>query len=347
LQIETVEVLMKTGTSEPRAGSAGRLFLARLLTVACLCAAAGGERYAAATAARQSSIMGEWRVDFDRGRPDLVSLSIWRGDPSRGSGTRSDGPIALGELQGLTREQAFGTRQAVKFRIVREAGTFECEGTFSGGRGSGSWRLVPEESFIAAMRSRGYALSSDREIFESALFGLSIKSVDDLKSAGYDRLPFSKLVEARIFDVNPELIDEMRAAGYVRPPLSDLVAVRIFQVDRKFIDEMRALGFEGLPLRQLIDMRAQEVTPEYARAMRAVGFNLSPRELVEFKVFGVTTGFIREVKEEGYSSVTPRQIVELKVFKIDADYIRRAKSRGPSSVTIEQLVNMRINEGGK
>jgi hypothetical protein len=335
---------MKNFSSARRTASRGHLRLVCLLVAAGLCAAAaGGEDSAGATFARQGSITGEWRVDFDRDKPDVVSLTILRGDPGRRNGTRSDAPVALGELQGLTREQAFGAGQAVKFRIVREAGTFECEGRFSGGRGSGSWRLVPSESFVVAMQSRGYSLSSDREIFESALFGVSVKSVDDLKSAGYDHIPFDKLIETRIFDINLELIEEMRAAGYTNLTVDELVEVRIFKVDRKFIEELRSLGFARQPLRQLVDMRSQNVTPEYVREMRAAGFNLSPHELVDFKVFGVTTGFIDELKGEGYSSITPREIVELRVFKIDADFIRRAKARGSSRVTVDQLVDMRIN----
>jgi hypothetical protein len=344
MKVNHDEVLMKTGTSELRARSVGQLFLACFLVIPGLfISAAGGGNFVGASVARQGSITGEWRVDFDRGEPDVVSLTILRGDPVRGKGTRSDGPVALGELQGLTRGQAFGVGQAVKFRIVREAGTFECDGRFSGGRGSGSWRLIPSESFVAAMRSRGYSLSSDKEIFESALFGVNVKSVDDLKSAGYAQIPFDKLIETRIFDINPELIDEMRATGYTNLTLDELVEVRIFKVDRKFIDEIQSLGFGHQPLRQLIDMRSQNVTPEYAREMRAAGFDLSPHELVDFKVFGITTAFIKELKDEGYPSITPREIVDLKVYKIDADFIRRAKARGPSRVTIDQLVSMRIN----
>jgi hypothetical protein len=338
------EALMKISTSALRTKNLGRSSIACLLVLSGLfVAAAVGENFAGASVARHSSITGEWRVDFDRGKPDVVSLAILRGGSARGGGTISNGPVALGELQGLTREQAFGAGQAVEFRIVREGGTFECAGKFSGGKGSGSWRLVPDEGFIAAMRGRGYPLSSDKEIFESALFGVSVKAIDDLKSAGYAQMPFDKLIETRIFDINPELISEMRAAGYTNMTLDELVEVRIFKVDRKFIEEVQSLGFGRQPLRQLIDLRSQGVTPEYVREMRAAGFNLSPHELVDFKVFGVTTAFVKELREEGYSSITPQQIVELKVYKIDADFIRRAKARGFSRATVDQLVGMRMN----
>jgi hypothetical protein len=333
---------MKAFTNGRLPGCNRRLILVRLLALLGMLVAAGVEGSPDA-AAQQHAITGEWRVDFDRGRPDVVSLSIRRGDEVRGNGTVSSGPVALGELQGLTREQAFGQGQDVKFSIVREAGTFLCEGTFSGGRGSGRWRLVPDEGFVAAMRSRGYSLASDKQIFESALFDVNLKALGALNSLGYTNIPFDKLIETRIFDITPALVEEMRAAGYANLTLDELVEVRIFKVDRKFVEEIQSLGFGHQPLRQLVEMRSQDVTPDYVREMRAAGFNLSPKELVDFKVFGVTTGFVKELRDEGLSSVTPRQLVDLKIYKIDADFIRRVKAKGITNMTVDQLVDIRIN----
>ena len=44
----------------------------------------------------------------------------------------------------------------VSFRLVREAGTVEGEGTFVNGQGSGTFRFTPNRSFVDAMRSRGF-----------------------------------------------------------------------------------------------------------------------------------------------------------------------------------------------
>lgn len=330
---------MKELAGTTRTTNFGRALIACLLVVSTLLAAADRGQ-TQARAAERRPITGEWRVDFDRGQPDLVSLTIIRGDPFHDDGTRSDGPVALAELQGLTREQAFGAAQAVKFRVVREAGTFECEGRFGGGgHGAGTWRLIPSESFVAAMRARGYALTSDRELFESALFNVNVKDLDDLTAEGYAHVPFDKLIETRIFEVNRALVEEMRAAGYEKLTIDELVEVRIFKVDRKFIDEVNALGFGRQPLRQIIDMRSQNVTLDYAREMRDAGLNLSPRELVDFKVFNVTKEFVREVREAGLPSITPSQLVDLKVFNVDAAFIRRARARGVT--TFDQIVDMR------
>ncbi len=331
---------MKMLASSTRTTNFGRALLACLLVVSTPFVAADGGQTSAGAAQRRP-VTGEWRVDFDRGQPDLVSLTIIRGDAFHGDGTRSDGPVALAELQGLTREQAFGAPRAVKFRIVREAGTFECEGRFGGGHGAGTWRLVPDESFVAAMRARGYALTSDKELFESALFNVNTKDLDDLTAAGYKQLPFDKLIETRIFNVNRALVEEMRAAGYPNLTIEELVDVRIFNVDRKFIDEIKALGFGRQPLRQLIDMRSQNVTPEYVCEMRDAGFNLSVNELVDFKVFNVTKEFVKEVREAGLPAITPSGLVDLKVFNIDAAFVRRARAKGVT--TVDEIVNMRTN----
>jgi hypothetical protein len=56
----------------------------------------------------------------------------------------------------------------------------------------------------------------------------------------------------------------------------------------------------------------------------------------------VTPEFVNEIKAEGFSALTPRDLINLKIYKIDADYIRRVKSKGFADVTLKQLINLRI-----
>jgi hypothetical protein len=51
---------------------------------------------------------------------------------------------------------------------------------------------------------------------------------------------------------------------------------------------------------------------------------------------------VREIKAEGFSSITPRDVVNLRIYKVDADYIRRVKAKGYADVTLKQLINLRI-----
>lgn len=294
--------------------------------------------------AAQAAITGEWLADFNRKNADEVQFTIIRRSARGGNHTSSDG-LRLSEFQGLTREQAFGARNEARFRLVREAGTFEFEGSFREGKGAGHWTLTPNQSFVSAMRGRGYDNLTEDDLFSAALFDINIKSIEDLKSAGYDRLSFKELVEASIFKVTGEFVREMKSAGYENLTLKQLVEARIFKIDAQYVKEVQAMGFERLPLKTLVEMRIFKITPEFIREMRTIGFdNLSLKELVSFSVHNVTPEFVNGVKAEGFTSISPKEAVELKIHGVDADFIRRVKAKGFTSVTLRQLVDLRIHD---
>src|SRR5207248_8365231 len=108
--------------------------------------------------AQTAVITGTWTADTQNGRKNAaedrgkIHLNFER---RTANGNNSNGSsYSYEELQGLTREQA--QEGKVSFRLVREAGTVECEGSFTGGRGSGTFRFTPNQSYIDAMRSRGF-----------------------------------------------------------------------------------------------------------------------------------------------------------------------------------------------
>lgn len=262
----------------------------------------------------QQAITGEWTIDFNDKKSNLVYLSITRGDPIYGNGTRLSNNVQFSGFEDLSREQAFAGLKDAKFRIVREAGTFEMEGSFSAGKGTGFWTLLPNQNFISAMQNRGYSLSIDKNAFDAALFDINSKFIEDLKAAGYDRLLFK-----------------------------DLVRARIFQVDAQFVKEVQTMGFEPQPFETLIDLRIAKVTPEFIGEMRSIGFeNLTLRELRNLGIHHVTPQFVNEIKAEGFASVSPRQAVELKIHEVDRNFIRRVKAKGYAEVTLNQLVELRI-----
>jgi hypothetical protein len=293
--------------------------------------------------AAQEAITGEWLADFNRKNADEVQFTIIRRSARGGNHSSSNG-VRLSEFQGLTREQAFGARADARFRLVREAGTFDFEGSFREGKGAGHWTLTPSQSFVSAMRSRGYDNLTAEDLFSAALFDINIKSIEDLKAAGYDRLSFKELVEGSIFKVTGEFIREMKAAGYEDLTLKELVEARIFKIDGQFVKEVQAMGFGHQPLKTLVELRIFKITPEFIREMRALGFdNLSLRELVDLSIHKVTPEYVNGLKAEGLTSISPKDAVELKIHRVDADFIRRVKAKGFTDVTLKQLVDLRIH----
>lgn len=293
--------------------------------------------------AMQDSITGEWLAELSRKNADEVQFTVIRRSANGGQHNSSNG-IDLGELQGLTRQQAVGAKTDVNFRLVREAGTFHCEGTFREGKGAGHWTLTPNQSFVSAMQSRGYDRLSEDDLFSAALFDINIKTIEDLKAAGYDRLSFKELVEASIFKVTGDFAREMKSAGFDNLTLKQLVEARIFKVDGQYAKEVEAMGFGRQPLKTLVETRIFKITPEFIREMRSMGFeNLSLKQLTEMSIHKVTPEFVNGIKSEGYSSVSPRQAVDLKIHGVDQDFIKRVKAKGFNDLTLNKLVELRIH----
>src|SRR5438105_2235893 len=100
--------------------------------------------------AQTAAITGTWTADTQNGRKDpaedkgKIHLNFER---QTANGRNQNGSsYSYDELQGLSR----GQEGKVSFRLVREAGTVECEGTLTNGRGSGTFRFTPNQSYIDA-----------------------------------------------------------------------------------------------------------------------------------------------------------------------------------------------------
>jgi hypothetical protein len=213
---------------------------------------------------------------------------------------------ALADFQGLTREQVRAAASTqVNFRLVREAGTIECEGVFRGGRGAGTWRLAPSAAF-----------RSDEDMFKSAMLDVTTRFVDDLKAIGFERLPFEDVVKAVIFKITPQFAGEMKALGFGQMGLEELVKARIFKIDAAFAREVREMGFEE---------------------------QQSMEQLVKLRIFKVTPDFLKEIKAEGLALNSIEDAVKLRIFKVDADFIRRARASGYTDLSVEELVRLRIH----
>ncbi|MFN6964523.1 MAG: hypothetical protein ACK4S4_12255 [Pyrinomonadaceae bacterium] len=276
----------------------------------------------------QSPISGTWTADArDDKDADKIELQLSR----RSMGDRRNQigrSYEYSELEGLTASQTRGGK--VSFRIVREAGTIDLEGSFTDGRGSGTFTFTPSRSYVDAMKSRGFDFSRSKfrrsrddasterddledRLFVAAALNVTTKLADDLLSANFGPLDVDDLFKAAIFKITPEFMSEMKASGFPDLSMEDLVKARIFKIDAAWVRDVHAMGFAGSDFEQL----------------------------VRFRIFKVTPEFLHSLKSEGYADLSAEQVVRFRIFNVDADFIRQAKASDPS-VTPEQLVEMRM-----
>ena len=223
---------------------------------------------------------------------------------------------------GLTREQVLNGGP-VKFSLVREAGTIECEGSFQNGKGSGTFRFTGNPTFVAGMKSRGFDFEKDPPAkehggFEETLFTATALNVttalaDDLNSAGFGKLTVGDLFKASIFKVDSAFMREMKATGFPNMGMEELVKARIFKIDANFVRHAAEMGFDKEPFENLVKMRIFKITPE----------------------------FITEIRNEGLNNLLMEELVKLQIFKIDGEFIRAAKAEG-IPLNVERLVQRKL-----
>ncbi|MCA1850475.1 MAG: hypothetical protein LC672_05375, partial [Acidobacteria bacterium] len=243
MQTDTAQTSLQNRQSRQFLNTALLIGVLALSTIMAAVPYSGGET----ALAPQESITGEWTAEFQKEKADHIQLTLIRRSAKGHNSTNGFG-IPLSELQGLTREQAFGAGTGVRFRLAREAGTFEFEGTFREGKGAGSWTLTPSQSFISAMQARGIDNLTEEQRVASAMLDVRTKTVDDLKSAGFTNLSIDDVFKATIFKITPEYITELKSLGYENLGLEELVKARIFKIDAEFAREVEAMGFGRGPL---------------------------------------------------------------------------------------------------
>jgi len=267
----------------------------------------------------QTATTGEWKADSTKQKDGKIYLSFER-RTARGGHNQNGSNYDYSDLEGLTRDQAQNGK--VSFRLVREAGTIDCQGTFTDGRGSGTFTFTANRSFVDAMKSRGFD-------FEKS----AAKHEGDLED---------RLFTAATVNVTTKLADDLLSANFGKLEVEDLFKAAIFHIDSQFMSEMKATGFPNMGMEDLVKARIFNINADYVRQVRDMGFEKENFEgLVKFRIFKVTPEFLNELKADGFNDLSSEEVVKFRIFNIDSDFIRKAKVDDPN-VTVEELVQMKI-----
>lgn len=281
----------------------------------------------ACSALAQNVQTGEWKGSVEAGKTDKIHLTFER-RTGRGDHNRMGSTYDYAQLQGLTHEQAM-RGGSVRFSLVREAGTIDCEGSFQNGKGSGTFRFTGNQSFVSAMKSRGFDFEenssmpgrgndSEQRLFAATTLNITTALADDLLSANFGKLSVDDLFKAAIFQVDSKFMREMKASGFPNLGMEELVKARIFKIDAGFVSQVIQMGFDKESFESLVKMRIFKVTPE----------------------------FITEARNEGLTNLSIEDLVKLRIFNIDSDFIRQAKADGVP-LEVEKLVQKRIGVWAK
>jgi hypothetical protein len=284
---------------------------------------------------------GQWLIAPTR-EPGMVNLNLMYSNEQRGRGQSMYGSnISLAQLRGLTPDQMASSGANVQFQIVRDAGTFNCDGYFKNGRGSGHFTFAGNPDFVAELKRRNYEAPTEEQLFKLAVSGTGIALLDELQAQGYERPTLDQFARMGDHGVSIEYVRDLKAAGYSVQSVDLLTRMVDHGVTISFINELASLGYKQLPVATLIRTVDHGVTPDYIRDLATLGHrDLSLEQLTRMVDHGVTPQFIREVEAAGYGRPAPDQLVRMQDHGVSARFIEKAKARGFNNLTIDELVRL-------
>ncbi|HEU5132916.1 MAG TPA: hypothetical protein VFT26_12460, partial [Pyrinomonadaceae bacterium] len=138
----------------------------------------------------------QWLIEYRPAENSLqLSLRYRRTRDTGFSYNDSGFKVTLDQLAGLSRDQLMSpTGTNVRFQLKRDAGTFDFEGWFKQGNGSGHFTFAPNSSFNSDLARLGFGRANDEELLALAMTDTGLAFINELKAQDYDTTSVQQLV---------------------------------------------------------------------------------------------------------------------------------------------------------
>jgi hypothetical protein len=227
---------------------------------------------------------GTWRVSYRSATTIDLELSYRNGHSSWSSGDTV--PFDSGAFSGLTLDDIKSASGERHFRIVRDAGSFDCNGYFASGNGAGVLEFVPSSTYAGALESRGLGRPSDSDQFSLALADVRIETIDRLRAAGIAGLSAKALVRMADHDVTAKYVEGLTAGGVKPASVDDLIRLRDHDVQPDYISGLARYGYRP-GVDELVRLRDHDVTIDFVARLKSHGYSPSVDELIRLRDTGM------------------------------------------------------------
>ena len=291
----------------------------------------------------QESTINQWLIEFQTSEAKLQLTMRYRRQGESGFSYSNTGfGVTLDQLPGLTREQVMSSSgTTVHFQLKRDAGTFNFEGWFKDGNGSGHFTFSPNSSFASEVARQGFGRATDEQLLSLAMSDTGLAFINELKAQGYDTSTVEQLVRMGNHGVRLEYLQGLKSLGYSVKTTELVVRMKDHGVSLNFIKELGSLGYSELSPEELIRTKDHGVSARFINEFISAGYSRSTLDdWIRLKDHGVSMAFVRELKELGYNNIAIEQLVRLKDHGVSAGYIRRMKEKG-YDVSLDEYVRLR------
>ncbi|HEY0565631.1 MAG TPA: hypothetical protein VGC88_08615 [Terriglobales bacterium] len=294
-----------------------------------------------AAALAQDSLTGQWILEAPSGNTGQLQMTLRyeRHTAHSHSNSSNSFDIAADQLKGLDLAALRGSGSNTKFQLVRDAGTFNCDGWAGHGDAEGHWTFQPSAQYSSALQSKVIGSPTPEQQMRLALANTSLGFVDELKSAGY-HFDVDDLIRAANHGVNSEYVHGMNALGYKPESLDALVRMRDHGVDPQYVKELAAAGLSKLPADDIVRMRDHGVDAEYIRGLAKYGITgLDGDQLAKLRDHGVDPSYIAEMQKSGLRG-DPMEWTRLRDHGVSPDFVIAVEKSGLKA-DAEELIRLR------
>ena len=285
-----------------------------------------------------------WAVDA-RSSMDRVQLTIRR--EAQDMHWTSSFPIALAELQGLSRGDLDGRRAPVRFELRRQAGVFHFDGSFTARQGEGRYRFAADPAFLAGLAHEGYANVDANDVFTCALQDVTLETIRGFKALGYDPISLDDVKRLSIHGVTPEIVRAYRREGLRHLSVDELARLSIHGVRPDIVHDLASLGYRDLEADDLVRMAIHGASPEYVRALQRLNYRGIPAEsLIRMRIHGVTPEYVQALLGLGYTRVPDEELIRMCIHGVTPEFIRRVEARSADRPSVEELIQLRLRSSG-
>ena len=223
--------------------------------------------------------------------------------------------IAIDQFEGLKR--LLQSNGPARFRLKRDAGSFEFDGVLRAGAGGGTMEFVPSTTFPAELAKRGFDTPTRVEQLKMAWHDAGFAFIDELTAQKYQHPTLQQLVNAGDHGVDRGYVQDMAGLGYRLDSVDALIRQHDHGVSGEYIRELRTLGLSGLSSDDLVRARDHGVGPEYILELRQFGYRLSLDDLVRARDHGISASWVRVVESHASGHLSLDELVDLRNHGLD------------------------------
>lgn len=294
-----------------------------------------------AAVASPSTFTGQWYIEqSDKSGQIHIGLRYERHTLTSNYNSMESWDAPLSAATGLTQAALDGSGSHGQFRLVRDAGTFVCDGWLSGGKGSGTFSFEASQQFAGELKKRGVGDVTEEQQFRMAMANVSLELVDTLKAAGY-QFDSDELIRTANHGVSLDYIKQINALGYHPSTLHGLIRMRDHGVSAEYVKAIQSSGLKGLSEDEIVRLRDHGVSAEYIHGLAQYGItDLSAEALTRLRDHGVDPEYIAAMRAAGFKA-SAEELTRMRDHGVDQDYVRSITAANITDLTTDDLVRMR------